>query len=145
MADDLPDRTGRQIAALGGLVERAANRALPAKAHPGNTDNGQGRYLTSTGGNQFWVGLWYPAWGAHGQSPIWAATEPAATTRETFRRSLAKATDLPAAVYGKWVGVPLYLKPGEEALDAEERLEADIVAFAQALDTIGIMTTVEAE
>jgi len=142
LPDDLTDRVGRQIAGLSQMVLRAANAALPSKAAAGTTDEGPGRYLTSPGGRQFWVGIWYWAWGKCGHSPVWAAAKPTNTTREALRTVVADSLGRPAFIEGKWVAVPLCLAVAEEEEDAQERLQADIVAFAAALDAVGLATTV---
>ncbi len=143
LRDDLSDRVGRQLAALSQMVLRAAKAALTVKTRAGTTDWGPGRYLTTPGGREFWVGVWYKAWSDEGHTPVWASVWPSSTV-EDLRASLW-ALGRESFKEGKWVAIPLYLTAGDEEHEAEERLRNDIVAVADMLDSIGVGTIDEAD
>ncbi len=141
---DLPQRTGRQLEELTDALRGACAKATAKKLRNGSADGGPGRYVTTTTGKSFWVGIWFGWWG-HGPGPAWAQVSvktsqqlalvsQALTGATVDHRSRAQYLD---------VLIPLRVPAGAELTAVEASLVEQVRLIASVLDAIQVEVVVE--
>ena len=141
---DLPDRCGRQLAALRDAVIDAVRGTTTGKSRNGTSDFGPGRYLTTPGGRTLWAGLLYNQWGSLGLSPAWiwvgAKTQPAKQDLLEALAELAGPGGPGLFELANACVVPLHIPIGEEIGAVSFSFAKQIEVVAALLDTAAVET-----
>jgi hypothetical protein len=136
---DLPERAGRQLAALRDSLLAAAAQASGEKVKNGSSDSGPGRWISSPAGRWFWTGIWFPGWGRYGLTPAWVTIRP--QTGESLAAIEGVMAHLPTQNSGMTssdgrLEIPLLVPPGVEQGEVIGSLVVQLRAIGEALDTL---------
>ena len=136
LPEDLPQRAGRQLSELVSLIRSVSVEASHRKTRPGSADSGPGRYLTTSGGQSIWLGVWFSRWDRYGPGPLFAQIKVrhVAELGELSQALTVRAIAHHREDANRQVLVPIELPLGAERRATEEEVCCQLRSVMSAVD-----------